>query len=105
MIPTFRPDSVVDPDHEQYVDHVAQLGELTGRDTTRWDDYLAALFDRRKLAISLGATATDHGHPSAFTASIDRSTAQDLLGRALAGTLDAAARNSCAGRCWSRWRR
>ncbi len=89
VIPTFRPDTVIDPDHERFADNIAYLGELTGRDTTRWDDYLAALFDRRKLAISLGATATDHGPPSAFSTSIDEATAQGLLDRALAGTLDA----------------
>ena len=97
VIPTFRPDSVVDPDHEVYADHVQRLGEITGRDTTRWDDYLAALFDRRKLAISLGATATDHGHPSAYTASVDAATAQRLLDGALAGTLDASGKETLRG--------
>jgi glucuronate isomerase len=97
VIPTFRPDSVVDPDHERYHVHMARLGELTGRDTTRWDDYLVALFDRRKHAISLGATATDHGHPSAFTASVDRGTAQVLLDQALAGSLDTAGKELLRG--------
>ena len=97
VIPTFRPDSVVDPDHESYVEHVERLGDITGRDTSRWDDYLAALFDRRRLAMSLGATATDHGHPSAFTASVGRVTAQTLLDQALAGTLDAAGKETLRG--------
>lgn len=88
VVPTFRPDAVVDPDHEGYVEGVGRLGDLTGRDTTRWDEYLGALFDRRAAMIALGATATDHGHPTPFTASVDAATGQRLLDAALAGTLE-----------------
>ncbi len=88
VIPTFRPDTVADPDDERFVQNIATLGELTGRDTTQWDEYLAALFERRQLARSLGATATDHGPPTAFTASLDRNAAATLFSRALAGSLD-----------------
>ena len=97
VLPTFRPDSVVDPDHDGYADNVAALGALTGRDMHRWDDYLAALWDRRQATIALGATATDHGHPTAFTADLDRGTAQGLLDRALKGTLDAAGKELLRG--------
>ena len=90
VVPTFRPDVVTDPDRPDFVTGMERLGELTGRETSRWDDYLAALFERRRVAISLGATATDHGHPTAMTAMLDPTTAQSLLDRALAGTLDAA---------------
>lgn len=88
ILPTFRPDSVVDPDHDGYATNVEQLGELTGRQVHLWDDYVAALWDRRQLARSLGATATDHGPPSAFTCELDTPTAQALLDRALSGSLD-----------------
>jgi glucuronate isomerase len=88
VIPTFRPDTVADPDDQRFVQNIATLGELTGRDTTRWDEYLAALFERRQLARSLGATATDHGPPTAFTASLDAQAATALFTRALTGSLD-----------------
>jgi glucuronate isomerase len=97
VLPTFRPDSVVDPDHDGYADNVERLGELTGRDVHRWDDYLGALWDRRRLTVALGATATDHGHPSAHTADLDTATAQALLHRALLGTLDAAGKEDLRG--------
>jgi glucuronate isomerase len=97
VLPTFRPDSVVDPDHDGYADNVAALGALTGRDVHRWDDYLAALWDRRQATIALGATATDHGHPTAVTADLDRGTAQGLLDRALKGTLDPAGKELLRG--------
>lgn len=89
IVPTFRPDAVTDPDRPDFRDGIERLGSLTGRDTSRWDDYLAALFERRALAISLGATATDHGHPTAMTATLEPATAQSLLDQALAGTIDA----------------
>ncbi len=87
--PTFRPDSVVDPQVSSYAANLARLGELTGRDTTRWEGYLAALRDRRQAMIALGATSTDHGHPTARTADLPPSRCQALLDRALAGTINA----------------
>src|SRR5438309_1877856 len=68
VITTFRPDPVVDPDYEGFAQNVAQLGAMTGEDTVRWSGYLAALRNRRKFFQSFGATATDHGHPTARTA-------------------------------------
>ena len=97
VLPTFRPDSVVDPDHDGYADNVLRLGELTGRDVSRWDEYLGALWDRRQLARSLGATATDHGHPSARTSDLPAATAQSLLDRARRGTLDPAGSDDLRG--------
>jgi glucuronate isomerase len=95
--PTFRPDSVVDPDFDGYVENVERLGELTGRDVHRWSDYLAALWDRRQAMVALGAFATDHGHPSAHTANLDTATAQSLLDAALDGTLDSVGREELRG--------
>src|SRR5207253_3101664 len=34
VIPTFRPDSVVDPQHESFVNNLIDLSKLTGRSTT-----------------------------------------------------------------------
>lgn len=90
VLPTFRPDAVVDPEHQGYRENVEVLGALTGRAVHRWSEYLGALWDRRQVALKLGATATDHGHPSAHTADLDPDTAQSLLTRALQGTLDRA---------------
>lgn len=97
VIPTFRPDEVVDPDHECYVANLERLGALTGRDVSCWDDYLGALWDRRQLARSLGATATDHGHPTAHTADLAPAECQRLLDQARAGSLDAAGREQLRG--------
>ncbi len=72
VVPTFRPDDVVDPDRPDFQDNLGRLAELTGEDTTTWSGYLAALRTRRQAFIAAGATATDHGHPSALTVDLPR---------------------------------
>ena len=89
IITTLRADPVVDPTYDGFADNVALLGELTGCDVTNWRGYLDALRRRRVEFQARGATATDHGHPSATTADLDPRRCQRLLDGALAGTLDA----------------
>ena len=81
VISTFRPDPVVDPEYEGFHAKLAALSELTDRDAFDYPEYLQALRDRRALFASLGATATDHGHPSAATAQLTEREAQRLFGR------------------------
>jgi glucuronate isomerase len=85
VITSFRPDPVVDPDYEGFAASVARLGELTGEDTGTWAGYLRALATRRQFFASLGATSTDHGHPSAATFDLPRSQCEALLRTVLAG--------------------
>jgi glucuronate isomerase len=85
VITTFRPDDVVDPDREDFRDNVAVLGELTGEDTESWSGYLAALRQRRQFFQGLGATATDHGHPTARTADLEPGARERLFERCLGG--------------------
>jgi glucuronate isomerase len=85
VIPTFRPDDVIDPDRPGFHGRLARLAEETGEDTASWEGYLAAIRARRAFFRSLGAVATDHGPPSAMTADLSRSEAQGLLDRHLLG--------------------
>jgi len=87
IVCTFRPDPVVDPDTTDFGANLERLGELTGDDTGRWDGYLDALRRRREVFRRLGAVATDHGHPTAFTADLDGPRCQRLLDGARRGTL------------------
>ncbi len=86
VITTFRPDPVVDPEFEGFAANVALLGKMTGEDTATWAGYLAALANRRAFFASLGATATDHGHPSAATSDLSTAECERLFRKALAGT-------------------
>jgi glucuronate isomerase len=90
VITTFRPDDVVDPEREDFRDNVARLGEMTGEDTGHWEGYLAALRSRRETFRELGATATDHGHPTAATADLGKADCEALFARCLAGQASAA---------------
>jgi len=83
IIPTFRPDAVTDPERPGWVAAVARLGEITGTDTGGYAGYLAALARRREDFLRAGATATDHGTPSAQTADLDHAEAARLFGRLL----------------------
>jgi glucuronate isomerase len=89
VVPAYRPDPVVDPAFENFAGNVARFGELTGEDTATWSGYLAAHRMRRAFFKSMGATSTDHGHPTARTLDLDATACQSLLDRALRGTIDA----------------
>ena len=90
IVPTFRPDAVVDPAFAGFVEGIAKLGALTGEDTATWHGYLRALAMRREFFKTMGATATDHGHATAQTADLSEAQAQWLFGKVLAGEADAA---------------
>jgi glucuronate isomerase len=83
VITTFRPDDVIDPDRADFTDNVLRLGELAGEDSASWHGYLASLANRRAFFRSLGATATDHGHPTARTADLSPLQAKELFVRLL----------------------
>jgi len=85
VVPTFRPDDVIDPDRAGFRSHVTGLGALTGADTSTWQGYLDALRARRACFVAAGATASDHGHPSPATADLSLHEAEQLFARILAG--------------------
>ena len=84
---TYRPDDVTDPDAPGFVDNLARLGALTGENTARWTGLIATHAARRAHFRAHGATATDHGVPTALTADLARHEKQSLLDAALGGTL------------------
>lgn len=85
VVTTYRPDAVVDPEFEGFADSVVALGALTGEDTATWSGYLAAHRTRRAYFKGFGATATDHGHPTATTANLTETDAQALFEQILSG--------------------
>jgi glucuronate isomerase len=89
VVTAYRPDPVVDPHFENFASNVAQFGTLTGEDVTSWRGYLAAHRTRRAYFKSMGATSTDHGHPTARTLDLDPGACQRLLDRALQETITA----------------
>ena len=86
VVTTYRPDAVVDPEHEDFAAALARFAELSGEDVRSWPGYLAAHRKRRADFRAAGATATDHGHPTARTADLPASEAGALFGRITGGS-------------------
>ena len=89
VITAYRPDPVVDPEFDGFRDNVGRLAAITGENTATWRGYLAAHRNRRAYFKTLGATSTDHGHPTARTCDLASAECQRLLDRALSGTATA----------------
>lgn len=89
VITAYRPDPVIDPEFEGFRENLAALSNLTGEDCLSWKGYLAAHRQRRAFFASMGATSTDHGHPTAQTADLPAADAEALFRRVSAGAFSA----------------
>jgi glucuronate isomerase len=89
VLPTFRPDAVVDAEFLGFQDNLKKLGEVSGEDVSNWKGYLAALRSRRAFFKKNGAKATDHGHLTALTADLPLAEAERLYQRIFTGRLQA----------------
>jgi glucuronate isomerase len=85
VLPTFRPDAVVDAEYLGFQDNLKKLGEVSGEDVSNWKGYLNALRQRRAFFKENGATATDHGHLTAMTADLPLDEATRLYERIYTG--------------------
>lgn len=85
VITTYRPDPVADPEFEDFSGNIERFGEITGQDVSSYSGYLEAHRKQRRAFQAMGATATDHGHPTAATADLDPSTCEALYQKALKG--------------------
>ncbi|MFC4525891.1 glucuronate isomerase [Dyella halodurans] len=90
VITAYRPDPVVDPEHEQFPSALQMFGEITGEDVYSWNGYLRAHRQRRAYFAKAGATSTDHGHPSAATANLSPAEASKLFDKVVSGKATAA---------------
>ncbi|TFF27585.1 glucuronate isomerase [Jiella endophytica] len=85
VVTTYRPDAVVDPDFAGFAENLKRFGEITGCDTGTFTGYIDAHRSRRAFFRDHGATATDHGHPTARTANLSPAEASALYGRVKGG--------------------
>ena len=89
VVTAYRPDAVIDCEHEAFRPALAKFAELTQEDVHDWTGYLNAHRKRRQDFIAAGATSTDHGHPTARTANLSPVESQALFAKVIAGTADA----------------
>lgn len=85
VVTAYRPDPVVDPEFEGFQTNLDRLSDLTGEDCRTWRGYLAAHRRRRAFFAEMGATSTDHGHPTARTANLSVGEAEALFTKVAAG--------------------
>ncbi len=87
IVPTFRPDSVLNPAHAEFQSELHTLGTLTDQDIASYEGYLEAIRQRRAAFRDLGATATDHDVPVLQTNWLEHSAIESLHAKAMAGII------------------
>jgi glucuronate isomerase len=85
VIPTFRPDGVVNTDTDGWTKNIETLSIVSGVDVTSYARFVEALERRRSYFKSMGATATDHAALSAYTEILTEAQADAIFQRALRG--------------------
>jgi glucuronate isomerase len=83
--PTFRPDAVVNLLTPGWRENIDALSEVSGVTVHSYQTFIQALEERRAFFKSMGATATDHGAQSAYTAELGPKEADAIFQRALRG--------------------
>ncbi len=89
IIPTFRPDAVVNIDAPGWRDNIERLSAVSGVTISDFSSYIQALESRRACFKALGATATDHAATTAYTEKLSDAEAEAVFRRALQGEADA----------------
>jgi glucuronate isomerase len=86
VVTAYRPDAVIDAEHEAFAASLERFAEITGEDVYSWSGYLRAHRKRRADFVRAGATSTDHGHPTAATADLSSAEAERVFGRITSGS-------------------
>jgi glucuronate isomerase len=85
VIPTFRPDKVINCNMEDYAGQIELLSLVSGVAVSDYRSYIAAIEQRRRFFKELGATATDSAAMTAYTERLSDFEANAIFQRALRG--------------------
>jgi glucuronate isomerase len=85
ILPTFRPDAVVNLDSEGWRGDIDKLSEVSGIEVKDYTSFIQALENRRAYFKQMGATATDHAALTAYTEDLSDGQANAIFQRALKG--------------------
>ena len=85
VVPTFRPDAVVNMDTPGWRQHVQALSEVSGIEVDGYQALVRALEDRRAYFKEMGARATDHAALTPYTEELSDQEAEAIFQRALEG--------------------
>lgn len=89
ILPTFRPDGVVNLNVPTWKENIDNLDQVSGIDIGNYKSFIRALEERRTFFKSMGATAADHDAMTPATAELTSSEAEDIFQNALKGKADA----------------
>ena len=85
VLPTFRPDAVLNIDAPGWAGQIEALSAVSGLSVTNYQTFIQALENRRAYFKAMGATATDHAVLTPYTAELTPSEAEAIFQRALKG--------------------
>ena len=85
VVPTFRPDGVVNIDRPDWREHINRLADVCGFEINSVSRLIQALEQRRAYFREMGATATDHAALTPYSAELSEPEADRILQRALDG--------------------
>jgi len=85
VLPTFRPDGVVNLETPNWRQNIAKLSEVSGIAVDGYPAYLQALEQRRAFFKTMGASATDHAALTPAAYSLTPVEAERIFQRALKG--------------------
>jgi glucuronate isomerase len=89
ILPTFRPDAVVNIAGPAWREQIVALSRVAGVDVGDYPSYIRALEQRRAAFKELGALATDHGVETPYTMRLSDHEAGSIFDRALRGEASA----------------
>ena len=89
VVPTFRPDGVVNIDRPDWRENIDLLADVCGFEISSVSRLVQALEQRRSFFKEMGATATDHAALTPYTSELSLSEADEILRRGLDGTANA----------------
>src|SRR5215471_6944284 len=86
VVPTFRPDGVVNIDRPDWREQIDRLSDICGFEINSTSRLISALEQRRAFFKEMGSTSTDHAALTPYTAELSEPEADQILHRALEGT-------------------
>lgn len=89
ILPTFRPDAVVNMDMPGWRENIDALSEVSGIEVVDYQSYIQAIENRRAFFKTMGAVATDHAALTAYTEALSPQEAETIFQRALKGAAGA----------------
>jgi glucuronate isomerase len=88
ILPTFRPDRVINIDAPGWAENVAALSDVSGIEVNGYAAFIQALENRRAFFKAMGATATDHAALTPYTEVLSPQEADRIFQRALKNKAD-----------------